>query len=184
VESDWLTYEQAAERLGTTAEGVRQRAIRKRWPRQIGNDGLARLRPPDGWPNPGRTQAERANKRPVRTQAEPRPDASTTNALLAHIETLKEQLAAQTARSEKLVAELAERDAQHAAKLAAEVAEERAKAQVEIDGLKALAAEMRARADAAEARGEKAVSALAALAEPLQALAAERARPWWKRLVS
>ncbi len=35
---------------------------------------------------------------------------------------------------------------------------------------------------AAEARTGKAIAAFAALAERLDALAAERARPWWRRL--
>lgn len=41
-----------------------------------------------------------------------------------------------------------------------------------------------ARAEAAETRAERAVAAFAALAERLDVLAAERAKPWWRRLVS
>jgi hypothetical protein len=39
-----------------------------------------------------------------------------------------------------------------------------------------------AQLDAERARTEKAISAFAALADPLDALAAEGARPWWRRL--
>jgi hypothetical protein len=107
MDGEWLTYGQAAERLRTTAEGARQRAIRKRWPRQIGNDGLARVRPPDGWPNPGRTPAERPNRNPVRTPAEPGSDAHLVDALEAHIATLKARLAAADEREARLCADLA-----------------------------------------------------------------------------
>jgi hypothetical protein len=36
---------------------------------------------------------------------------------------------------------------------------------------------------AEQAKTEKAIAAFASLAERLDALAAERARPWWRRLV-
>jgi hypothetical protein len=49
---DWLTYAEAAERLNATSEAVRQKAIRGRWQRTIGNDKRARIRLPDGWMNP------------------------------------------------------------------------------------------------------------------------------------
>jgi hypothetical protein len=65
MEGDWLTYEQAAERLNTTPEAVRQKAIRGRWQRTIGNDKKARVRLPDGWPDAVRTGNEQANRRGV-----------------------------------------------------------------------------------------------------------------------
>jgi septal ring factor EnvC (AmiA/AmiB activator) len=74
-------------------------------------------------------------------------NAATIKVLEAHVETLKEQLAAAEARAEKQTAELS-------ADLTAE-----------------------------KAKTEKAIAAFAALAERLDALAAERARPWWRRLV-
>jgi hypothetical protein len=74
-------------------------------------------------------------------------------ALEAHVETLKEQL--------RLAGE----------NLAA--AEARAEAR---------AAELVADLAAEKARTEKAIEAFASLAERLDALAAERARPWWRRL--
>ena len=54
---------------------------------------------------------------------------------------------------ERVIAEFAARDAQHAADLAGE-----------------------------RARTEKAIAAFASLADLLDALAAERAKPWWRRL--
>lgn len=49
---DWLTYAEAAKRLGIKPESVKKRAIRRGWPRQTGNDGLARIRLPDDLPAP------------------------------------------------------------------------------------------------------------------------------------
>jgi len=43
MDGAWLTYREAAERLGSTAEAIRYRAMRGRWPRQRGNDGRARV---------------------------------------------------------------------------------------------------------------------------------------------
>jgi hypothetical protein len=61
---------------------------------------------------------------------------------------------AERAKAERLIAEFATRDAQHAADLAAE-----------------------------RARTEKAIATFSSLAERLDALAAARSRPWWRRLV-
>lgn len=39
----WLTYDEAATRLGIKADSVRRRAASKKWHRRVGNDGLARI---------------------------------------------------------------------------------------------------------------------------------------------
>src|SRR5208337_1102390 len=88
MEGEWLTYEQAAERLNVSPEAVRQKAIRGRWQRTIGNDRRALIRLPDGWPNGVRTVSERPNKRPVRTPFERMSDALLIKTLEAHVETL------------------------------------------------------------------------------------------------
>lgn len=44
----WLTYAEAGELLGIKAASAKKRAIRKHWPKQIGNDGLSRIQIPDG----------------------------------------------------------------------------------------------------------------------------------------
>jgi hypothetical protein len=62
-------------------------------------------------------------------------------------------LAAERAKAERMIAEFAARDAQHAAELKSE-----------------------------QAQTEKAIAAFSALADRLDKLAAERARPWWRRL--
>jgi hypothetical protein len=134
MEGEWLTYEQAAERLRVSPEAIRQRAIRGRWQRTAGNDGRARVRLPEGV----RPSSERASKRPVRQVVDP----SVVKALEAHVETVKTQLAASDARVMSLAADLA----------------------------------------AERGRADKAIAAFADLARRLNALAEERARPWWRRL--
>lgn len=42
----WLTYDEAAQRLGIKADSVRRRAASRKWQRRQGNDGLARVRIP------------------------------------------------------------------------------------------------------------------------------------------
>ena len=84
MEGEWLTYREAAERLGSTAEAVRYRALRGKWPRRRGNDGRARIELPDD-PNPVRTPSAQ----PVRTPSEPRADQALTHALESHIKTLQ-----------------------------------------------------------------------------------------------
>lgn len=43
TEMAWLTYEEAATRLGVKPDSVRRRAAARKWPRRRGNDGLARV---------------------------------------------------------------------------------------------------------------------------------------------
>jgi hypothetical protein len=45
--ANWLTYDEAAERLGIKPDSVRRRAAARKWPRRLGNDGRARIRIPD-----------------------------------------------------------------------------------------------------------------------------------------
>jgi hypothetical protein len=168
MEGEWFTYAEAAERLNTTPEAVRQKAIRGRWQRTIGNDKRALIRLPDGWSNPVRTPSERPNKRDVRTPSVQASDAQLIKALEAHVETLKQQLAAAEARIAKQAEDLVAYDAAYAAGLKAE------KAKLEAE---------RAKVEAERARTDQAIAAFSSLAERLDALAAERSRPWWRRLV-
>ena len=95
---------------------------------------------------------------------------------------MKEQLAAAEARIDKQADDLVAYDTAYADGLAAERAKveaERAKAERVIAQRDAQHA-----ADLAgeRARTEKAIAAFASLADRLDALAAERAKPWWRRL--
>ena len=116
MDAEWLTYREAAARLGSNIEAVRQRAIRCRWPRILGNDKRARIQIPEGLTDP----PQEGNDRGSRGADERAYDRPLIKALEAHVETLKAQLAATEARLEKQAAELTDRTAQHAADLAAE----------------------------------------------------------------
>jgi len=96
--------------LGLSIEAVRQRAIRNKWARMLGNDKRARIRLPD--------------------------HPALTSALESHIKTLQ-------ADNEALRQQLATADAERA----------------------------------------KAIGAFSDLADRLDALAAERRRPWWRRIM-
>jgi len=157
-----MTYAEAGERLNVSPHAVRARATRSGWRRQIGNDGRARVlvalepRSPDEPPMSPRSS-------PARKAVDP----ALVTALESHIKTLQgeidalrqqlraetDRLAAAEARSEGLAADVAALDAQHIAVLKAE-----------------------------QAKTEKAIAAFASLADRLDALAAERAKPWWRRL--
>ena len=167
MDVEWLTYREAASRLGSNIEAVRQRAIRCRWPRVLGNDKRARVQIPEGLTSllqegndrEVREGIDRGSRRPPRRDDErtyDRPlEGPLIKALEAHVETLKEQLAAAEARAEKLAAEFADRDAERLAMLTAE-----------------------------QAKTEKAIEAFSALAQRLEAMAAQHAiKPWWQRLL-
>ena len=161
VDAEWLTYRELAVRLGVSVEAARRRALRGKWTRVAGNDGVTRVSPPDGW-----TLRQPLTSAP--DASPPVPDNSAlVTALESHIKTLqgdneglKERLAAAETRIENLLADLADRGAQHAderAVLVAQIAAERANA-------------------------EKAIAVFAALADRLDALAAANQRTWWNRL--
>jgi hypothetical protein len=82
MDAGWLTYREAAERLGSNIEAVCQRAIRFRWPRIF--EGAFR--------NGSDWASQKGN------------EGALIKALEAHVETLKAQLAAAEARIDKQVA--------------------------------------------------------------------------------
>ena len=189
MDAAWLTYREAATQLGSNIEAVRQRAIRCRWPRTIGNDKRARIQIPEELTNPLREGNDRGsregNDRPSRRADERAYDRQLIKALEAHVATLKEQLSAAEARIDKQSADLVGYDTAYAAGLAAERAKveaERAKAERAIAESAARDAQHAAALAAEQAQTEKAIAAFASLAERLDALAAERAKPWWRRL--
>jgi len=152
---EWLTYREAAAALGLPSpSAAKYRAMRGRWPKRVGNDGLARIQLPEH-PNPVRTRSETSastgrsecapGARPERTADEPSAHPEFAEAIKA----LRDQLTAAVERETRLIADLAAE---------------------------------RERADREADKAGKAIAAFASLAERLDALAAERARPWWRRL--
>jgi hypothetical protein len=160
----WLTYQEAGDRLGVSAEAARAKAARKRWRRQIGNDGLARILLPGDLPVT--TRARGSGDQPMTPRSPPgqRPaDAANIKALEARVEALQAELAG--ARGEL-----------------GGVREALGEARARADAADTRAAEIAADLAAEKARAGRAIEAFAALADRLDQLAAARARPWWRRL--
>jgi len=190
-----LTYAELAEALKITPESANRLARRKRWPRMKGNDGRVRVTVPEEALVRRDSPPDSPEDRPPVSPMDSPPD-KLIKALEAHVETLKAQLAAAEARIDKQAedlvaydaayagglaaerAKVAARDAQHAADLAGE----RERADEAIAAFAARDAQHAAELKAEQAQTEKAIAAFSALAERLDALAAERAKPWWRRL--
>jgi hypothetical protein len=91
----WVSYAELAEHLGISPEAARQKSIRARWERKLGDDGKARVLV-------DLEEAAAAHRpRPVE-----RPDEQSTAAVIAaleqHVATLKDELAkAQTLAAER-----------------------------------------------------------------------------------
>ena len=152
----WLTYSEAAELLGTTAEAVRRRARRYNWPRMRPNlpgeparvqvpemPGLARMRPPA--PDEHSTMPD--GRMPV-----PTPGSEPARVFELAVEALREQLTSERRRVDELQALLTE--------------ERRQIDRLHVDLADAVAAEQISAGEA---------SALRAIVTEL------RARPWWRR---
>ena len=52
MSGDWLTYQEAATRLGIKVDSVKKRAARRLWQRTTGNDGRTRVLVPSDSPGP------------------------------------------------------------------------------------------------------------------------------------
>jgi outer membrane murein-binding lipoprotein Lpp len=156
----WVTYAELAELMGCPSGAARARAVRRRWRRQIGNDGLARVLVPDGEDlSPKWTPTVRLNDSETTAQTDSPPSAPTTPPPRDHDAELMAKL-------ERLQAELVEM----ARKLGA--------AEADVTSAKGLVEELRQDRDAWRAQIERARSE----AEQARSeLAAYRARPWWRR---
>ena len=103
--AEWLTYEQAAERMHVSAAAVRARALRGGWRRQPGNDGKARVLIT--------ADVVRAAAEQPREQPRKAPNLELVSELRAHIATLKADnerlngdLAAERQRADRAIAGL------------------------------------------------------------------------------
>jgi hypothetical protein len=183
-----LTYAELAEVLKITPASANKLARRRRWPRVPGNDGKARVSvPEDALVHRDILPDVSVDTPPNSPQDVPpvSPPDKLIKALEAHVETLKAQLAAVEARINKQADDLVAYDTAYAGGLAAERAKveaERAKAERVIAEFAARDAQYVADLAAERAQTAKAIEAFAALADRLDQLAAERARPWWRRL--
>jgi hypothetical protein len=182
-----FTYAELAEALKITPASANKLARRRRWPRVPGNDGKARVSVPEEAlvrrdSPPDSPKDSPLDVPPVSPPLSP-PD-KLINALEAHVETLKAQLAAAETRIDKQAEDMVAYDTAYATGLAAERAKveaERAKAEKVIAEFAAREVRLVADIEAERAQTVKAIEAFAALADRLDALAAAR-RPWWRRI--
>ncbi len=142
-----LTYAELAEALGITPASANKLARRRRWPRVPGNDGKARVSVPEEAlvrrDSPPDSPSDSPPASPLDVPPVSPPD-KLIKALEAHVETLKEQLAAAEARNSQLAAELtAERE---------KIEAERAKTSQAIAAFAALADRLDALAEANQRR--------------------------------
>jgi chromosome segregation ATPase len=191
-DGEWLTYTEAAKRLGTTPDAIRQRVKRGQMQGSRGNDGRPRV-----WTDvrsDGQV-SELSPDSPKRTESEQTEHSGQVKALKDHIETLKAQL--MEMRQER------ERDrADHAAdleRIETRLIEERDRLQDQLQ--EALAEADHAKSDQVRMARDVTMmfDELKALADRHAALHADRARlqvelereraelerarrPWWRRL--
>jgi hypothetical protein len=109
----WVTYAEAAARLNVSVEAIRQRAIRNRWQRTLGNDKRARVRLPDE-PYPTQTPVVRPTESALLDALREHNET-----LKGEVELLKGQLATERERGDRVTAELSGERATHQEQLAA-----------------------------------------------------------------
>jgi hypothetical protein len=177
----WVTYAELAELMGCPSGAARARAVRRRWRRQIGNDGLARVLVPDGEDlSPKWTPTVRLNDSETTPQADSPPSAPTTPPprdhdaeLMAKFERLQAEL---VEMARKLGA--AEADVTSAKGLVEELRQDRDAWRAQIEGARGEIEWARIEAEKARSEAERRRSE----AEQARSeLAAYRARPWWRR---
>jgi DNA repair exonuclease SbcCD ATPase subunit len=183
----WLTYQQAGEQLGLSVEAVRQRARRRRWRTQPGNDGRTLVLIPDQPDGQPHGQAS------VRSHVQPYAQLPPH---LGEVEALRDLVANLQAQVTKLEAQAEQQRLDHLAQMVkAEAALERERQDLKAERERQVAARevWEARldglaADLAEARQTRLAEAEANARREveLQQLHAElerlRARPWWRRM--
>lgn len=169
TEDRWMTYADAADALGMTAESIRQRARREGWRKTLGNDGRALILIPADTTGTGRTPPGDADHGSDDT---PEPLAVTQPDTDRIITVYEGRITEFEARAAELRADV-ERER-------TERLRERDRANALADRAADMAREL-AQAVSEGATRERELQARAASAETT--LAEYRARPWWRRLV-
>ncbi|MEN3794862.1 hypothetical protein [Fulvimarina sp. MAC3] len=190
--SDWETYQDAADRLGMTADAIRHRARRLAWRRMRANDGKTLIMVPADV-EPIDRPIDQADERPMIESSSP----DRTIDQLGTIEALHDRIADLQAvlererekHSVEIERERAERQSERdrAGRLADQVIEtEKAKAAIEQAEALASAevAHLREKIEATMASHREKIEAGDAKIEDLRnALFEMRTRSWWRRLV-
>jgi chromosome segregation ATPase len=188
-DGEWLTYTEAARRLGTTPDAIRQRVKRGQMQGTRGNDGRPRV-----WSNArpnGQTAEQNPDKSldsPNRTESE---QTGQMKAMEAHVETLKAQLTRTQDEADKVrwrADELADRlraiEHERAAEQTARaIAEAEAEAEAEADRLRIELDRKRQEQEQLVRVIEKQAAAVRQQGEQIKLLTDQRERrPWWRRL--
>lgn len=98
----WLTYADAAARLGIKADSIKRRARARRWPRRTGNDGLVQIQvPEDALP-------DRRPDNPPNIPDSIRPEDPPLAVLRERAEAAEREAAAQAARADALAEQIAD----------------------------------------------------------------------------
>ena len=173
----WMTYQQAGNLLGLSAEAARKRAGRQRWRTQPGNDGRTLVLVPEKPDEPSPDQAdERADGRPDRRTGALLPP------YLGEVEALRELVGTLQAQLSKAEAMLERDRADHISareRLEGELRAAREVREARLDGMAADLAQVRqARLAEVEAFGRREVELRQTQAE-IERL---RVRPWWRRM--
>lgn len=168
-----MTYDELAARLGIERESARQLAIRKRWTRQRGNDGRARVAvPDDALPSPSPSDAT-GHDPSKRTSDDPLQDTDAVRVLTRHIERLEQAL---LTAEEKATHLESERDVGRDLARQAEGERDAARADA-----RAAAAQAEALREVLAVERERAAE-LKVERDRLLADQRPRSRPWWRRL--
>lgn len=95
MESNWVTYAEAAISLGIKPESVKRQARAKKWPRMLGNDGRALVKIPDLPPPGGLREGSSEDESPPKSAPNPPPHDDTRERLASaetEIRLLRERL--------------------------------------------------------------------------------------------
>lgn len=116
MESDWMTYADAAAFLGIKTESVKRQARAKHWPKMLGNDGRALVKVPDLPPPGGVRGASPEDMTPPKILPDPPPDDTREKLAAAETEVrlLRERLEDLTKDHDALRDALAHAAASHA----------------------------------------------------------------------
>ncbi len=181
----WLTYVDAARALGLSVEGIRQRARREHWRKQLGNDGKALVLVPNDTTRLPAEQSpnDQAPNRPATARQPADNDVAELAVLRAKVTELE-------SRAAELRSDL-EREREQAARVQAELRADTNRERTErlaerdqatrlTDKVADLARQLATTVEEAAGR-ERDLQARLTLAEAT--LATIRTAPWWRRLI-
>lgn len=107
MDAEWLTYAEAAQRLGIKIDSVKRRARSRRWPRRTSNAGLVQVAIPADVladaPTDARSDILTNNQPPLRTDDPPPSALVEAEAQRARADALAEQVADLRAERDRLI---------------------------------------------------------------------------------